>query len=491
MSANPQQLQETHISWQDYLAVAQRRRWFFIVPFAASMLMGIVIMISSARIYSAEALIAVQNETLINPLIQGLAMPTEVGERLNTLREEILSWSNLSRLIEKHQLDVGIPKNNKVAYDKLVQKLREDIKVKMKGVTLIEVSYEGTDQAKVQEMVNSLTDIVIERDTAIQQQEANNAINFIETELAVYRKKLEDSEKKLREFKEVYMTQMPVATALNDQLKSLELQLSNLLIDNTEEHPRVIEVRRQIEEVRRQRDAEIKRLVEKGVLVNLDEMNQNAAEAKAKAQAAYQQLVQGLESPEVRPNSPQIAVSPQGTTIQLSDAAASSLTLSPKQQQELTGLTRDYSVNESIYRGLLEKLERAKITGRLGEDKEGGKFVVIERARFPLRPIKPNLIQVLIISLVVGIALGIGLVLLVEYLDQAIQSTEEAAEFLQLPVLGSIPTILTEDDLTAQRQKRTWKFFKDKSKTVFSRLKTRVADPVISRFDQALLRIGL
>lgn len=480
---------DVQVGWQDYLAVAQRRKVFFLVPFGLIMAIGLAVAIFSPRIYSAQSLIAVQNETLINPLIQGLAMPTQVGDRLNTLREEILSWSNLTRLITEHGLDSGISKDNKIALDGLVQKLRQDIKVRMRGITLIEVSYEGTERDKVQQMVNSLTDIVIQRDTAIQEQEANTAVNFIEAELGVYRKKLEDSEKKLREFKEVYMTQMPVATALNDQLKGLELQLSNLMIDNTEDHPRVVEVKRQITEVRRQRDAEVARLVAKGVLVNPDETLQPAA-AQEKAKATYTALVQGLEAPGIpQTASPQIAVTtPQGATIQMNDAAASTLTLAPRQQQELTALTRDYSVNETIYRGLLEKLERAKITGRLGEDKEGGKFAIIERARYPLQPIKPNLVQVFLISLVVGIALGVGAVMVAEYLDQAIQSPEEAGEFLEMPVLGTIPTIVTEGDIEARYHRRKgWVSYRAN----LERLKTHVVQPIWSRVDRFFVRWGL
>ena len=482
---------DVQVSWQDYLAVAHRRKGCFLVAFGVVLLSGVLFALFAPKIYEAQALIAVQNEKLINPLIQGLAMPTQVSERLNTLREEILSWSNLSRLIAVHELDRGIPKGDKVAYEQLVQKLREDIRVKMRGTALIQVGYEGHDPTTVQQMVNSLTDIVIARDTAIQVQEANAAINFIEAELEVYRKKLEDSEQKLREFKEVYMTQMPMATALNDQLKNLELQLANLLIDNTEDHPRVKDVKRQIEEVRKRRDAEIARLVAKGVLKDSEAAKDLTSEDAKKLQAALTSVVKGLEAPAVSQPGSQISVTSQGTTIQLNDAAAASLTLAPREQQELVRLTRDYSVNETIYRGLLEKLERAKITGRLGEDKGGGKFAIIERARFPLRPIRPNPVQVLLITVIAGIALGISTVILAEYFDSAIQTADEAAEFLDIPVLGSIPTIMTDTDVEQRRQRRSWTSLKRHSKGYLNRLKTKVSGPVWTRMDQVLLRLGL
>ena len=495
---------DVQIGWQDYLAVGLRRRQFFLVPLGVVMAVALLIVLFAPRIYEAEALIAVQSEKLINPLIQGLAMPTDIRDRLSTLREEILSFSNLSRLIETHHLDRDLPPHNPVAYERLVQQLREMIYVKMRGDKLIEVSYQGRDPAEVQRMVNSLTDIVIERDSAIQEEEANSAVSFIEAELAVYRQKLEESEKKLREFKELYMTQMPVATALNQRLKDLELQLTTLLIDNTEEHPIVIEVKRQIAEVRRQRDEEIQRLVAHGVLQDRGDpamyeelLNQLATRTPAaqanptvlRAQEGVAALVEGLEKPEIPVSTgPQVAVTPQGTMIQLNDAAATSLTLAPREQQELVRLTRDYSVNENIYRGLLEKLERAKITGRLGEDKEGGKFRILEHARLPLKPIQPNPMQVFLIALVIGLALGFCSVVVAEYLDQSIQTAEEAAELLDLPVLGAIPTIVTETDLVERRRRRKgWISIRQHQQ----RLKTRIITPLWTRVDRALVRLGL
>lgn len=480
------------VGWQDYLAIAFRRRLFFFVPVVLALLGGLGVSLFAPRVYEATALIAINSEKLINPLIQGLAVPTEIADRLQTLREEILSWTNLNRLITMHHLDARIPKDKPMALERLVGNLRKDIKVKLRGQTLIQVSYAGRQPGKVQEIVNSLTDIVIERNAAIQEDEAKTAISFIEAEMGVYRTKLEDSEKALREFKEVHMTQMPVATALNTQLRDLEVQLSNLLIDNTEEHPRVVDVRRKIDEVRKQRDAEIQRLVEKGVLEGSDPEMHEQLLNQLSAQQTVAAVVQGMESPGVPVGGGTALVVGQGEggaqTIQISDAAAASLTLAPRQQQELTRLTRDYSVNESIYRGLLEKLEKAKITGRLGEDDQGGKFTIIERARYPLKPTRPVPLQVMLIALVGGIAVGILSVMIAEYLDQSIQNAEEATDVLELPVLGMISTILTEDDVRARTARRKhWA----SPTTWWDQLKVNVAQPVWQRVDQVLLRLGL
>ena len=490
------------VGWQDYVGVAFRRKKLFFTPLIISSIIAVIVMIFSTRIYEAEALIMIRNEKLVNPLIQGLAIVTPIKDRLATLREEILSYSNLGRLITDHGLNADIAKNDPEAFEKLVRQLRQDITVKMRDNQLILVSYEGRDPARVQELVNALTDIVIARDSAIQKQEADTAVEFIETELNVYRAKLEESEKHLREFKELYVTQMPVAAELNKQVQELEVTLSNLMIDNTEDHPRVKEVKRQIGEAKRQRDEEVKRLVAKGVIKadsqeQLDailkeaESPEAASENAKKVQQAIDAVVRGLESPEAVSAAGGMSITNEGgggNKIQFNDATAAGLTLAPRQQQELTRLTRDYTVNEQIYRGLLEKLEKAKITGRLGQDDEGGKFTVIERARFPLKPIRPNLVQVLAVALTIGIAIGIALVVLMEYLDQTVQSADEMAELLAVPVLGSISTILTEADIEEQkrRRKEMWSY-----REHVARLRTQFWQPIWTWVDRVLVKWGL
>lgn len=497
---------DVQISWQDYLAVGLRRKRYFFVPLILSIIVGVAVCVFSPRIYQANAVLLVQSEKLINPLIQGLAMPSAIGDRLSTLREEMLSWSNLSRLIKTHHLDKDIAPNDAMAYESLVGRLRKDINIRMKGAHLIHVRYQGRDPAQVQQLVNTLADIVIERNTAIQEQEANTAVHFIEAELNVYRQKLEESEQKLREFKELYMTQMPVATALNDQLKKLQLTLSALMVENTEAHPRVQEVKRQIAETRRQRDEEIRRLVARGLVADTDAAvyddlvkkigTPEAANATdpnlQRAQQAYTALVQGLEKPEVVSNVPQVAVIPQetsqsGGSVEVNDLAAMSLTLAPRQQQELTSLNRDYAVNAEIYRGLLQKLEKAKITGRLGDDDQGGKFVVIERARYPLEPVKPDIGQVLLVAILVGVVLGIAAVVAAEYLDQAIQTPEEIIDILEVPVLGSIATIVTEADLAERKRRRSTAGLKEYG----GRFRAQILDPARQRVDQLFVRWGL
>jgi hypothetical protein len=164
------------------------------------------------------------------------------------------------------------------------------------------------------------------------------------------------------------------------------------------------------------------------------------------------------------------------------------LSLSPREEQELARLTRDYKVHAKTYQQMQERLERARTTQRLEESESGMKFKVLEPARLPLRPARPNFVKIFIFSLFLGMFVGAGAAFLAEYLDQSFQSAEDVQTSLELPVIGSISTIVTEDDLEARRRHRKgWVTFKNQLHLV----RTYVLNPIWARVDRVMVRWGL
>jgi LPS O-antigen subunit length determinant protein (WzzB/FepE family) len=291
--------------------------------------------------------------------------------------------------------------------------------------------------------------------------------------LAVYKKQLEDSEEALREFQELYTTQMPVATQLNDQIVIREVELANLLIENTPEHPEVVELKRRIQELKDQRNAELKRFIASAIAKGRDPalyedlvrtLDDASAQAGAPASAdghrareAYAAWVTQMDHPLI---AAQELTSPQMPLPQANDAApsnATSFSLAPLQGQELARLNRDYKVNAATYQNLQQRYEQARITQRLGKSDEGLKFRILEPARLPLKPIKPNRLHLFVLSLLLGAVVGVGVAFIAEYMDQSFQSAEDVQAALAVPVLGSISTIVTAQDVEAWRaRRRTW-----------------------------------
>ena len=380
------------INWQDYLRIFLRRKNFFLLPLIILFSVTIIVSFFLPKAYEARAVILVEEGKVINPLLKNLAVSTTVSERLHLLREEILSWPRVVQLVE--ELGLNKNKNSPLEFEKLIADIRMRISVNMKGDDIITISYSDRDPAITQKVVNTISDIFIRKNLVSQNEESNTAIDFIKDQLATYKKKLEASEGALRKFKETYGLQMPLAAQINTGLARLEAELTTLLVDSTEEHPRVKELRGNIQSLKEKRAQQVRQ----------------AAEIATVDTKRYIEIAESV----------------------------------PRQEQELARLTRDTEVNEKLYAMLLERLETARISQELEESENKTKFKIIEPARFPLKPVKPNKLELGLMGLLLGAMAGFGCIYLVEYNDQSFKGVEELKSFFDLPVLGAISEIVTE-----------------------------------------------
>ncbi len=508
---------EPQVNWQDYVTVIIRRRWFFIVPAVAIIIVTMAVGFCLPKIYRAETILLVEDPKTSNPLIEGMAVNSPVEVRMRVVQEELLGWASLSQLAHELGLDTGVKSDRE--QEDLISGLKKGIVVLEKPGSLLSLSYTSPDPRLAERLLNKVTENYIQRSVENQTSEAETAIRVIESEMDVYRKKLEESERALREFKELYAMEMPVAMHLNDQIIELEVLLAQLLVENTEEHPSVIQVRRQLKEFKQQRNAELRRVVAQAILKSqnpeiyqgLMEQLEAADTASAaqdpkvtEARQVYKAWVERLDSPVTRQSQggstvqivstagaspagqPAVPAEPGAGAVRVvRDSGPTSFTLGPRQEQELSRLDRDYEIHKTTYQQLKERLEQARITQRLGKSDNGTRFKVIEPARLPQTPLFPNLWLFFFGSIVVGMSAGIGVAFVAEYLDQSFQSAEDLQTALALPVVGTISTIVTVSDVQA-RQERMKRWIALTSHA--ARLRARVLDPVLTRADKVLLR---
>lgn len=388
---------------REYYYMVLRHQRIFFGLIAASLAVSLTFCLFLPKIYRAETVLLVEEEQILNPLISGLAISTRVSDRLRTLREELLSWNRLTRLVEALKLDKDAKSPSQ--YENLIKDLRERINIKTRGSNIIMVNYEGPNAKEAQDVVQKLGEIIIEGSLTSQDADANSAIRFIEEELNMYREKLETSEEDLRDFKEIYNANLPIATRMNEQLVALKIELNRLLTENTEEHPRVLETRNLIKNLEQQRDTQIQTAQDEGAQIDPTE---------------YATLISSV----------------------------------PRQEQQMAKLQRDYFVNAGIYESLLQKLETAKISHRLENSDKGTKFRTLEPARLPLRPVKPNPMLMLLAGLLIGLGIGSVAVYVFELSDNSIRNVDEARFLLELPILGVIGSIRPEELLAENRLRR-------------------------------------
>jgi capsular exopolysaccharide synthesis family protein len=108
----------------------------------------------------------------------------------------------------------------------------------------------------------------------------------------------------------------------------------------------------------------------------------------------------------------------------------------PEKSLKLARFQREAEVNNNIFMMLREKFEESRIK----EASQIGSIRIVDYAEPPKVPIKPDKMRNLVIGILYGFGLGIGIILVREYLDRTIKSIEDV-ERMGFPVLGSIPLI--------------------------------------------------
>jgi len=116
----------------------------------------------------------------------------------------------------------------------------------------------------------------------------------------------------------------------------------------------------------------------------------------------------------------------------------------PKREQELTLLTRDYDLLKSNYQSLLDKKIQSQMAENLERKQQGEQFKILDPARIPEKPIKPDRDKIMLIGIALGLGLSFGLVWLRESMDQSFRTTAQVEAELGFPVLATIPNLNEE-----------------------------------------------
>ena len=89
-------MQQTPFNLRDYLMVFFRRKVIFSLLFLACIVGGVIYVIFAPRAYESSALIYIQREDILNPLLDKMAVSSQYNEQLKTISERMLSWPRQS-----------------------------------------------------------------------------------------------------------------------------------------------------------------------------------------------------------------------------------------------------------------------------------------------------------------------------------------------------------------------------------------------------------
>ena len=118
-------------------------------------------------------------------------------------------------------------------------------------------------------------------------------------------------------------------------------------------------------------------------------------------------------------------------------------------------MSRDYTTTRDLYHSLLRRYDEAQLAESLEQRQKGEQFRILDPAKASTKPATPNRLRLIIMGLMVSLGLTAGVVVLTEQLDTSFHTLDDLRAFSQVPVLVSIPRIVTAADA---RRKR-WRFW--------------------------------
>jgi len=122
-------------------------------------------------------------------------------------------------------------------------------------------------------------------------------------------------------------------------------------------------------------------------------------------------------------------------------AVESKVERSPKREQEMISLTRDYDNLKRSYDELLKKKLDADISQNLEKRQKGEQFQILDPANLPEEPFIPNRPKVFGIAVFAALLIGFGGAIGLEMIDPSVRGVKEFRHFSEIPVLASIPSI--------------------------------------------------
>ena len=161
-----------------------------------------------------------------------------------------------------------------------------------------------------------------------------------------------------------------------------------------------------------------------------------AAQIANELVAVFSQTIQDTQTARYAEtkNSLQQQLEDLGQRIEADSLALQSLDASPEAQAERNRLETQLNQNRQLYASLLQTFEQV----RLAEAESISNVIQAEPATVPERPISPKVMQNTVLAAVVGGMLAVGVIFLVEALDDTVKSPDDVTRSTGLPVLGVV-----------------------------------------------------
>jgi len=466
-----------------------RRRWIAIAAMWGVTLLGFAVVWVMPNRYEANARIYVDTQTVLKPLMQGLAFQPDTDQQVRMLAKTLVSRPNVEHILKA--VHAKVPPTG-VAHEKAIDEMIDRIKIDGGG-NLYVISVKDTDPAAAKAVVAALVELFVGNGTEAKQRDSSEAGSFIDEQIKTYEAKLSEAENRLKDFKirnfgvsgvstqdyfartsqisdEVTRLQIaysaavqsrdalkrelssedphlppdatnppiPVAPSeLDSRIDTQKKQLDDLLRKYTEAHPDVISARQTI------RALEAQRAAERAALKN------GGRTGSAATSPVFQRIRVSLADAEANVASLGSQLAAQQARLAELRASASK---APQAEAELAQLNRDYDVIRKNYEMLVSRRESASLGVKMDESAQLADFRVIEPPHVMPKAVFPDRSALAALAMLAALATGLGLAWALSLIYPTFSTPRQLELATKRPVIGMISSVTTPG-LAAERRR--------------------------------------
>jgi protein tyrosine kinase modulator len=478
---------ERELTLTDYTAML-RRRWVLLLVLT---LVGGPLAYGVSRFlpnrYKSTTLVLVQQPSVPSEIVRPVDT-TDIGQRLASMQQQILSRTRLEPIIR--QFGLYPAEINRVSMEDLVGRLQKSIEVialkpmdetRARDLPGFSVAVTMDSPRGAQQVCTAVTSMFIEENLRVRQQHSEDTTQFIVQQLADAKAKLDEQDSKLAAFQTRYMgilpdetktnlnllmgltSQLDAATqalaraqqdktfaesmltqqigawqaaqsgrnpeTLDQQLAALQVQLASLESRYTGDHPDVIKAKNDIAALKKK-------------LAESEEQKKQAVPDKAPKSTVEPQQVAQLRA-QIH-NYDQVIAEKTREQDKIKDQIRvyqERVQSSPAVEQQFKELTRDHQTALDFYNDLLKKRDQSAMATDLEHHQEGEQFRVLDPANLPDKPSFPNRPLFALGGLAGGLGLGLVIAFALEMKDTSMRTERDVEFTLRLPVLAMVPAI--------------------------------------------------
>ena len=484
-----------------------RRKWVVLGFAVAGIAIAAILCVVLPKSYRSNTLILIENQKIPEDYVKGIG-GANIEQRLTMIQQQVMSRTFLSQIIDEYKLYQD--KVRRAGLQPAIETLRKMIKVETigtpgasgKSVEAITLSFAHEDPTTAMNVTAKLASLFIQENIRSREQLVTGVAVFLEQELHDAKKKLEEKERAISEFKTRYVSELPeqkeanlrtldrLQTELNTtveayhsltarqslfektvaqyeqyemmesassrpmprmgnqpvqnplviRLGELQKQLATLMATYKDTYPDVVILKDEIKDL----EAQIAEQAQIAERKKLSQVEERQADHNGGSGRRFDPQLQNLlaQRDEAKLEIVNLKAK-EARIIREMKEIEGRVQRTPSREQQLMILLRDYENMQNNYQALMDKRLNAHVAENLEKRQQGEQIRVLDSANLPQKPEKPNRLLIMFLGLIGGGGLGIGLALGVDQLNPTFKRREEVEVLPGMHVLATIPEFFT------------------------------------------------